>query len=228
MAVDREGPPRGRPGRPGTGGHLLGHLAEPPVLGVARGGRVDQQRLAVVRLLAAESIQQGKGYDEAETAWLTSGFFLAADLGSLGVGAAVLALARRGLRLSRARLVCYAGCTAMTAASVLAAVLPRGPALVAALFVVGFGRWACSRSTMRSSQEISARHQGKVTGTLSCLNAAYLALWFPLQGRLIDWLGSFSVASAWPGCSRSSGSSPWRPAGGTRTMNPRRPGVRPG
>jgi ACS family hexuronate transporter-like MFS transporter len=107
---------------------------------------------------------------------------------------AVLWLARRGLRLPRARLLCYAGCTAMTAASVVAAVLPRGPALVAALFVVGFGALGLFPIYYALSQEISARHQGKVTGTLSCLNAAYLALWFPLQGRLIDWLGSFSVA----------------------------------
>jgi MFS transporter, ACS family, hexuronate transporter len=141
-----------------------------------------------------KALQQGKGYAEADTAWLTSGFFVAADLGSLGVGAAVLGLARRGLPLPRARLLCYAGCTGMTAASVVAAALPRGPTLVAALFVVGFGALGLFPIYYALSQEISVRHQGKVTGTLSCLNAAYLALWFPLQGRLIDWLGSFSVA----------------------------------
>lgn len=82
----------------------------------------------------------------------------------------------------------------MTAASVVAAALPRGPTLAAALFVVGFGALGLFPIYYALSQEISARHQGKVTGTLSCLNAAYLALWFPVQGRLIDWLGSFSVA----------------------------------
>jgi MFS transporter, ACS family, hexuronate transporter len=139
-------------------------------------------------------LHQGKGYDEADTAWLSSGFFLAADLGSLGVGAAVLALARRGLSLSRARLLCFAGCTGLTAVSVVMAVMPRGATLVVAVFVVGFGALGLFPIYYALSQEISTHHQGKVTGTLSCLNAAYLAFLFPLTGKLIDRLGSFDAA----------------------------------
>jgi ACS family hexuronate transporter-like MFS transporter len=66
--------------------------------------------------------------------------------------------------------------------------------LVLALFVVGFGALGLFPIYYAISQEISVRHQGKTTGTLSCLNAAYLAFLFPLTGKLIDRLGSFDVA----------------------------------
>ncbi|HEX3147148.1 MAG TPA: MFS transporter [Gemmataceae bacterium] len=139
-------------------------------------------------------LQEGKGYGENETAPITSGFFAAADAGSLAVGAAVLWLARRGMTLPRARLICFTGCTGLTAIALVVATLPRGWELIAALLLLGFGALGLFPIYYALSQEISSRHQGKVTGTLSCLNAAYLALLFPLQGKLIDYLGSFSVA----------------------------------
>ncbi|HKB03237.1 MAG TPA: MFS transporter [Gemmataceae bacterium] len=139
-------------------------------------------------------LQQGKGYDEKVMAWLTSGFYVAADLGTIAVGAAVLWLHRHGLSLHRARLFCYAGCAGLTALSVLTALFPRGPALVTVLFLLGFGTLGLFPIYYNLSQEISVRHQGKVTGTLSCLNAMYLLLLFPVQGKLIDQLGSFSAA----------------------------------
>src|SRR5262249_10180222 len=71
-------------------------------------------------------LQQEKGYDETEMAWLSSGFFLSADVGSNVVGAMVLLLARGGMNLSRARLLCYIGCAGLTATSLVVALLPKG------------------------------------------------------------------------------------------------------
>ncbi|HVK09666.1 MAG TPA: MFS transporter [Gemmataceae bacterium] len=139
-------------------------------------------------------LQDGKAYGERATAFLTSGFFLSADVGSMAVGAVVLRLFRGGMTLPRARLLCYAGCTGLTALSVVAAVLPKGFGLVLVLMLVGFGALGLFPIYYALSQEISQRHQGKVTGTLSCLNAAYLAFLFPLQGRAIDYFGSFELA----------------------------------
>jgi MFS transporter, ACS family, hexuronate transporter len=138
-------------------------------------------------------LEVGKGYDEGATAFVTSGFYVAADLGSIGIGVAVLWLARRGRSLPRARVLCFAACTAMSAASVAAALMPRSVGLVAALFVVGFGAVGLFPIYYALSQEISVRHQGKTTGTLSFLNAAYLAFLFPLTGKLIDRLKSVDL-----------------------------------
>src|SRR5262245_26356976 len=134
-------------------------------------------------------LQQGKAYDEKTTNWLSSGFFLAADIGANLVGLVVLWLAREGMRLSRARLLCYIGCAGLTTSSVVMAMLPKGEALVAVLFILGFGALGLFPIYYAISQEISVRHQGRVTGTLSFLNAVYLAGYFSLQGELIQDYG---------------------------------------
>jgi MFS transporter, ACS family, hexuronate transporter len=59
--------------------------------------------------------------------------------------------------------------------------------------VVGFGALGLFPIYYALSQEISVRHQGKTTGTLSFLNAAYLAFLFPLTGKLIDRLKSVDL-----------------------------------
>jgi ACS family hexuronate transporter-like MFS transporter len=138
-------------------------------------------------------LQQEKEYTERATAWLSSSFFLAADLGSIAVGAVILKLARGGMKLSRARAICFAGCTGLTATSLFTAIFPAGPSLVFVLLLLGFGALGVFPIYYAISQEISTRHQGKVTGTLSFLNAIYLAGYLPLQGRLIDLFGSFSA-----------------------------------
>lgn len=139
-------------------------------------------------------LQQEKGYSEDAMLWLSPGFFAAADVGSIAAGAMVLWLARRGIRLPRARLLCFGTCAILTMLSVLTAVFPRGPVLIVVLYLLGFGALGLFPIYYALSQEISAKHQGKVTGTLSCLNAGYLVLLFPIQGWLIDSLGSFSLA----------------------------------
>lgn len=139
-------------------------------------------------------LQTEKEYTEQSTLLLIPGFFAAADVGSILVGVVVLWLARRGMRLPRVRLVCFAGCTILTLLSILTAVFPKGPVLIVVLYLLGFGALGLFPIYYALSQEISTKHQGKVTGTLSCLNAAYLVLLFPFQGWLIDHLGSFSLA----------------------------------
>jgi ACS family hexuronate transporter-like MFS transporter len=126
-------------------------------------------------------------------AWLTSGFFLSADLGSIAVGLAVLRFARGGMTLSRARLLCYIGCAGLTALSLVAALLPKGVGLVFVLLLLGFGALGLFPIYYAISQEISVQHQGKVTGTLSFLNALYLAAYIPTQGKLADLFGSFAI-----------------------------------
>jgi ACS family hexuronate transporter-like MFS transporter len=138
-------------------------------------------------------LQQEKKYGETEMTALSSGFFVSADLGSVAVGAAVLWLARRGMSLSRARLLCYIGCAGLTATSIVVAVLPKGFSLVVVLLLLGFGSLGLFPIYYAMSQEISARHQGKVTGTLSFLNAIYLAGYIKAQGRLWDLSGSFAL-----------------------------------
>jgi ACS family hexuronate transporter-like MFS transporter len=138
-------------------------------------------------------LQEDKRYTEVEMSALATGFYVAADLGSIAAGAAVLGLFRGGMPLARARLLVYTGCAGLTTLTLLLAVLPRGVSLVTILFLLGFGALGVFPIYFALSQEISVRHQGKVTGTLSFLNAIYLAGYIGVQGFLSDVLGSIAL-----------------------------------
>lgn len=137
-------------------------------------------------------MKKEKGYSELETNGLSSAFFLAADVGSIVVGIVILRLARGGMRLSLARALCFAGCTGLTATSILTAFFPKGISLVIVLLLLGFGALGVFPIYYAISQEISVKHQGKTTATLSFLNAVYLAGLMALLGLLIDYYGSIS------------------------------------
>jgi ACS family hexuronate transporter-like MFS transporter len=68
--------------------------------------------------------------------------------------------------------------------------LDRGPGLTVALMATGFGALGMFATYFALSQEVSGRHQGKVTGSLGFVNAIYLGAVFPSQGRIIDIFGS--------------------------------------
>lgn len=142
----------------------------------------------------ATFLREAKGYDEQTANYLSSAFFASADAGSMAVGFGTLFLARRGMSLHKARLCCFATCACLTMLTLLVAYLPAGWLFVGTLLVVGFGALGLFPLYFALSQEISAKHQGKVTGTLGCINALVLAVVFPLQGRLVDLTGSFTAS----------------------------------
>jgi MFS transporter, ACS family, hexuronate transporter len=139
-------------------------------------------------------LREAKGYPETRMNHLTSAFFLAADLGSISMGFLTLRLARRGVPLHRARLICFLICSLMTLCTGLVVALPPGPWLVAALMALGFAALGLFPTYFALSQEISTQHQGKVTGTLGCLNGLCLAVMFPVQGWLVDATNSYHLA----------------------------------
>jgi ACS family hexuronate transporter-like MFS transporter len=69
----------------------------------------------------------------------------------------------------RARLVTFLAAGLFTAASMAAAGAPRGPLLLALLLCVAFGSLGLFATYYSLTQELSLRHQGKVTGSLSCI-----------------------------------------------------------
>lgn len=151
------------------------------------------------RVWLPKFLAEAHGYPEDFVQWFSAGYYLAADLGSLAVGAATLALARRGVSLHTARLALFGVCAAGALLAVPVALVPRGPVLLGLILAVGFCALGLFPTYFALSQELSGPHQGKVTGTLGFVNAAYLALLFPLQGRLIDGLGGYGVSIATAG-----------------------------
>jgi hypothetical protein len=80
--------------------------------------------------------------------------------------------------------------------------LPKGPALIVILMIVGLGSLGLFPCYYAFTQELSVIHQGKVSGTLGTIAWIFPALWHRGFGRWVDQTKSYdmgmSLASLMP------------------------------
>lgn len=141
-------------------------------------------------------LQENHGYAEREVNHFTSAYYLATDLGSLSAGFATLLLARGGMAVHTSRVFVFFACTLLTMLSLAAGALPTGPLLLALLLVIGFGALGLFPNYYSFSQELTVRHQGKLTGTLGCCTWLSTAVMHPLVGRWLDQTHDYASAVA--------------------------------
>jgi ACS family hexuronate transporter-like MFS transporter len=144
-------------------------------------------------------LQKGRGYGEAETSWFTMAYYIATDAGSLTAGATAMYLARRGLTVHGSRVRVFAACAAMTGLSAVAAFLGRGPLLLGLLLVIGFAALGLFPIYYSFSQELTTRHQGKLTGSLGCICWLSMYALHALVGESIKATGSYTLGVALAG-----------------------------
>jgi ACS family hexuronate transporter-like MFS transporter len=138
-------------------------------------------------------LQEERGYSELEMGGFTTLYYLVADIGTWTIGGLTLLLSRRGLTIHQSRLLAFGACAAMTIMSVAVPFLPDGLALEAGLLVVAFGALGLFPTYFALSQEVSYKHQGKVTGTLGASAHFSLAAIYPLEGLMADATGSYAL-----------------------------------
>jgi ACS family hexuronate transporter-like MFS transporter len=145
-------------------------------------------------------LQKGRGYSESFALDFTTWYYIATDVGCLAAGAASVGLHRLGMTVGTARWFVFTFCAAGTALSVAVAYTPAGNLLLMQLLLIAaasLGLFPCYYSL---AQEVSVRHQGKVSGFLGMIG--WLAS-SPMQkffGRLVDQTGSYDLGFAVVGC----------------------------
>jgi ACS family hexuronate transporter-like MFS transporter len=136
-------------------------------------------------------VMKDVGYDDQDAFLFNSAYYIAADAGSIAVGFGTLGLLRWVASVHRARVLMFFGCTLLTVLGVVAAFLPKGPVLLGLLLVIAFGSLGLFPTYYSLQQELTVRNQGKVTGTLGCINWLAVALLQAGIGVLREWTGSF-------------------------------------
>jgi ACS family hexuronate transporter-like MFS transporter len=138
-------------------------------------------------------------YSERTVNYFSTAYYLSADAGSLLMGFLALRLASTGLGVHRSRTLVYAGCAVVALLSLPIAQLSRGPVLLGLLLLLGFAALGLFPIYYSFSQELTAHHQGKVSGLLGFLN--WVAMFFMQRtvGRYIEGTGDYSLAVALAG-----------------------------
>jgi ACS family hexuronate transporter-like MFS transporter len=144
-------------------------------------------------------LEDQHGYSTQQSGWFNLAYYACADFGSLASGFATLALARRGLGVHTSRCTVFVVCSLLTTTSVAAALLPSGPLLLAVLLVVGFATLGLFPAYYSFSQELTLRHQGKLTGALGCICWMSMALLHEVVGEAGEHSRSYSAGVAGAG-----------------------------
>ena len=132
------------------------------------------------------------GYSESDTLYFTSAWYLATDIGCLGAGALAVWLGRRRLTVHTSRLVVFAGCGALCASCALTPLLEKGWPLLAVMLLAGAGALGVFPIYHAFTQDLSARHQGKITGLAGVAAWVLPAQAQKLFGALADRTHSFN------------------------------------
>ncbi len=126
-------------------------------------------------------LRDNLGYSADESLWFNTRYYIAADIGSWLIGLAVVGLVRTGVNLHTARVQTYAVGVFLAMSSGLLPFAPR-EFIEPIIGVTGFASLGLFATYFALSQEVSGRHQGKVTGVLGAINSVWLAGMYWLQG----------------------------------------------
>ena len=113
-------------------------------------------------------------------------YYIAADVGAWTVGLFTWLTAKRFFTLHTARMTTFGVCALLVSAGSMLVPFATGSAFTAVTLLVGFGALGLFPTYFALSQELSAAHQGKVTGTLGFLNGLVMAGMSYAQGIVID------------------------------------------
>jgi ACS family hexuronate transporter-like MFS transporter len=144
-------------------------------------------------------LQLERDYGEQETIDFFVAYYIATDLGSLAAGFGALLLVRWGFPVHGSRVAIYITAALLCTLSIVAARLDKGNVLLGVLLVIGFASLALFPLHYSFSQELTVRHQGKLSGALGCINWLAMYLLQSSVGLLVEQTKTNSVGVALAG-----------------------------
>jgi sugar phosphate permease len=144
-------------------------------------------------------LQRGHNYSLEDTQWFSAAYYASTFLGSITAGFVTLGLAKGGLPIHRSRMLVFSACAVLCTLSVVAAYLQAGPLLLGLLLLIGFASLGLFPNYYTFSQELTQRHQGKLTGALGCTCWLAMSLLHEVVGDSIERTHSYSTSVALAG-----------------------------
>lgn len=139
-----------------------------------------------VRVWMPGTLEKDYGYSHEFVQYFTSLYYLATFFGSIASGWLTARLARAGWNVHRARLTVFLGFALLSALAIPAAFAPNGTLFLILLLLVAFGSLGLFPIYYSFNQELSAKNQGKVGGSLGFSTWSILFFVHPMVGRLVD------------------------------------------
>lgn len=144
-------------------------------------------------------LQDFHKYEPSQVRYFTMAYYISTDVGCIAIGTLTKWLASRGHDVHRTRVFAFTLCAALTALSMLAANQERSPLLLGMLLLIGAGSLGLFPIYYSLSQELSTRHQGKVTGTLSLITWVMTSQMQSRVGQHVKETQSYSSGIFWVG-----------------------------
>lgn len=138
-----------------------------------------------IRVWMTDWLENFHGYSHAFTNKFTSAYFLCSFFGSLASGSFISYLANRNWHVHHARMLTFFLFSLMTALVVPASMLPPGRLLLSLLLIVAFGSLGLFPVYYSLCQELTAKHQGTVGGSLGFCTWFTLSFFHEAVGDLI-------------------------------------------
>lgn len=138
-------------------------------------------------------LTEGRGYESDTALDLMTWFNIATDIGCLTTGFATAVLVRRGWTVHGTRCLAFGVCALLTAAGSVIPWLPSGRPLEIALMTVGLGALGLFPCYYALSQELSRKHQGKISGVLGTVAWVSSSAMHVAFGRWVDRTKSYDV-----------------------------------
>lgn len=144
------------------------------------------------RVWLARLLEKTYFFSQNEIQWFSSAYYFAADIGSLTIGFTSLWLVRIGLSVHASRMAVLTVCALIATQSLFLTTLPRGPLAYGILLLFGFAALGLFPPYYSLVQEITSKHQGKVTGLMGCLIWLAMAPQRWLEGYVADQMKNYN------------------------------------